>query len=174
MLLLLLLQRQRYLFGTATAVDELYRDAASYKHVNSCCHQQCLVMKTSATAQSALGSSSTWSVFIGFTATNYTCTFCREMGHPNVNADHLAALLRDKLMPLRMWWLKHAPGATKQFKKALEHKKLGCPGARYSINFTVGSCQRTFTLTGRGTTPVLLFLLPKARWQYCHDMHSCK
>lgn len=53
---------------------------------------------------------------------------CREMRQPNANADHLAPLLRDKLMPLRMWWLRHAPGGWKQFKKALEHEKLGCPG----------------------------------------------
>lgn len=50
------------------------------------------------------------------------------MGLPNTNADGLAPLLRDKLMPVRMWWLKHAPGAMKQFRRALEHKKLGVPG----------------------------------------------
>eukprot|EP00878_Enallax_costatus_P025986 GHUV01027853.1.p2 GENE.GHUV01027853.1~~GHUV01027853.1.p2 ORF type:complete len:108 (+),score=26.38 GHUV01027853.1:774-1097(+) len=56
---------------------------------------------------------------------------CRDMGHPNANADHLAPLLRDKLMPLRMWWLKHAPGAMSQFRKGLEHKKLGAPGGHH-------------------------------------------
>jgi hypothetical protein len=51
------------------------------------------------------------------------------MGHPNSNDDDLAPLLRDKLMPLRMWWLKSMPGAMKQMRNALEHKKLGAPGA---------------------------------------------
>jgi hypothetical protein len=55
-------------------------------------------------------------------------TSCREMGHPNTNDDDLAPLLRDKLMPLRMWWLKSMPGAMKQMRNALEHKKLGAPG----------------------------------------------
>jgi hypothetical protein len=50
------------------------------------------------------------------------------MGHPNSNDDDLAPLLRDKLMPLRMWWLKTMPGAMRQMRAALEHKKLGAPG----------------------------------------------
>jgi hypothetical protein len=50
------------------------------------------------------------------------------MGTPNANPDTLAPLFRDKLMPLRMWWLKNMPGALKMFKQVLEHKKLGVPG----------------------------------------------
>lgn len=68
--------------------------------------------------------------------TNYNMllfrTMNREMGHPNANDDDLAPLLRDKLMPLRMWWLKSVPGAMKQMRGALEHKKLGVPGV---VNF---------------------------------------
>jgi hypothetical protein len=54
------------------------------------------------------------------------------MGQPNTNDDDLAPLLRDKLMPLRMWWLKSMPGAMKQMRNALEHKKLGAPGGYLS------------------------------------------
>jgi hypothetical protein len=50
------------------------------------------------------------------------------MGGPNANHDTLAPLFRDKLMPLRMWWLKNMPGALKMFKQGLEHKKHGVPG----------------------------------------------
>eukprot|EP00879_Flechtneria_rotunda_P012904 GHRR01013477.1.p1 GENE.GHRR01013477.1~~GHRR01013477.1.p1 ORF type:complete len:183 (+),score=61.95 GHRR01013477.1:667-1215(+) len=72
----------------------------------------------------------------GGTPTNYNMlifrTLNRELGLPNANSDHLAALFRDKLMPVRSWWLKRAPGAWKQFKNAVEHKKLGAPGV---VNF---------------------------------------
>jgi hypothetical protein len=50
------------------------------------------------------------------------------MGQANANADSLAPLLRDKLMPLRMWWLKRMPGAMKLFVNGLEHRKHGVPG----------------------------------------------
>jgi hypothetical protein len=54
------------------------------------------------------------------------------MGQPNANEDNLAPLLRDKLMPLRMWWLKRVPGAMKAFKRGLEHPKHGVPGMQGS------------------------------------------
>lgn len=55
-------------------------------------------------------------------------TLNQELGHPNANADTLAPLLRDKLMPLRMWWLKHMPRALKMLVRGLEDKRLGVPG----------------------------------------------
>jgi len=55
----------------------------------------------------------------------------REMQQPNSNTDDLAVVLRDTLMPLRVWWMRHGPGGPTQFRKALEHKKLGVPGRRY-------------------------------------------
>eukprot|EP00775_Hariotina_reticulata_P011525 gene11525-11668_t len=56
----------------------------------------------------------------------------RELQQPNTNLDDLALLLRDKLMPLRVWWMRHGPGGPAQFRKALEHKRLGVPGV---VNF---------------------------------------
>ncbi|KAI8474183.1 MAG: S-adenosyl-L-methionine-dependent methyltransferase [Monoraphidium minutum] len=51
-----------------------------------------------------------------------------DMGRPNANEDHLAPLLRDKLMPLRSRWLAAAPGARAGLRRALEHPRLGTPG----------------------------------------------
>ncbi|GBF97576.1 S-adenosyl-L-methionine-dependent methyltransferase [Raphidocelis subcapitata] len=59
-------------------------------------------------------------------------TLNRDMGHPNANADHIAPLLRDKLMPLRSKWLAAVPGARAAFRRGLEHPRLGTPGV---VNF---------------------------------------
>jgi hypothetical protein len=52
------------------------------------------------------------------------------MGLPSAHEDHLAPQLRDALMPLRCAWFKKAPGAWANFRKGLEHPKLGAPGDR--------------------------------------------
>ena len=40
----------------------------------------------------------------------------RDLGRPNANNDTLAAALRDELMPVRSWCLKHLPGSKGQMK----------------------------------------------------------
>ncbi|KAG2486967.1 hypothetical protein HYH03_014340 [Edaphochlamys debaryana] len=70
------------------------------------------------------------------TPTNYDMlvlrTLNRDQALPNANGDHLAAALRDELMPLRSWWLKHWPGSKANMRRTLENPFWGVPGA---INF---------------------------------------
>lgn len=48
-------------------------------------------------------------------------TLNRDMGLPNHNDDYLAERLRDELMPLRSWMLKHLPGSKAQLKVRHTH-----------------------------------------------------
>lgn len=59
-------------------------------------------------------------------------TLNRDLGQPNHNVDGLATLLRDELLPVRSWMLKHLPGAKQQFRRSLENSLWGVPGC---INF---------------------------------------
>ncbi|EFJ51321.1 hypothetical protein VOLCADRAFT_103570 [Volvox carteri f. nagariensis] len=59
-------------------------------------------------------------------------TLNRDMGLPNHNDDHLAELLRDELMPVRSWVLKHLPFSKIQLKRTLDNPLWGVPGA---VNF---------------------------------------
>ena len=56
----------------------------------------------------------------------------RDMKRPHANADTLAPLLRDAVMPLRARWLRAAPGARAALRRGLEHPKWGAPGV---VNF---------------------------------------
>ncbi|GFR46595.1 hypothetical protein Agub_g8197, partial [Astrephomene gubernaculifera] len=59
-------------------------------------------------------------------------TLNRDMKLPNHNEDHLAERLRDELMPVRSWMLKHLPGSKGQLRRTLENSLWGVPGA---VNF---------------------------------------
>ncbi|GLI62698.1 hypothetical protein VaNZ11_005374 [Volvox africanus] len=56
----------------------------------------------------------------------------RDLRLPNHNDDYLAARLRDELMPVRSWMLKHLPGSKSQLKRTLDNPLWGAPGA---VNF---------------------------------------
>lgn len=93
---------------------------------------------TAAPAHLAVGSSKL-GVFYRLTRSNPTNydmlvfrTLPADLGLPNHNQDHLARALRDELMPVRSWWIKHWPGAKQQLRRSLENPLWGVPGC---INF---------------------------------------
>ncbi|KAG1674927.1 hypothetical protein FOA52_014720 [Chlamydomonas sp. UWO 241] len=59
-------------------------------------------------------------------------TLNRDLRQPDHNDDYLAVKLRDELVPVRSWALRHLPWFKYQLRSGLENRFLGVPGC---INF---------------------------------------